>query len=327
MEGNPKSAAQRSYILGETPGAPRSAELSSEDIARLSLETIAAMQATYATADRRHITPETVFIQSVENGRDTLEAFNLKLLRDGSGVEGLENLDHCLEELAAGRRVLFISEHRGNLDAPSLNCLLRSADSRYGPLLDKLVYVAGRKLNESSDFINMFAEKYSRIIIVPKREYPPETPDETAEAREARETFEKAARRINWAAFRAMEKLKRQGYVFMLFPTGGRIKPGEHNQPVKESASYIRSFDTAYLISMEGNALPPLERMEDERPIQTRVRFRVGPALDCKAFLAEGKDAFAATGPSEAAEDADRFSVNRIMDMLDNLRNLGRYGA
>ena len=311
------------FVLGETAGAAAPAELTRGEIERLSLEIISTLAKDYAPPKERRVTPERVYQPAVPAAREELEAFVLRLFRPGSGVEGLEHLEHCLAELERGRRIVFLPEHRGNLDVPSFNALVRGAGSAYEPILERLIYIAGRKLNESSDFINMFAEKYSRLVIVPRREFPPEPAGSNEDERAAYEAFEKEARGINRAAFRAMEKLKREGRIFVLFPTGGRIKPDEHNQPVRETTSYLRTFDTAYLISMDGNLLPPLERMEDERPIQARVLFRIGAPLDCSAFLEAGKAAFEAAG--EPGGDFDQRVADRIMAMLAALRDKGRY--
>jgi hypothetical protein len=318
------------FILGESEGAPAPPELGREEIERLSAGIIGEMAKAYRPPVERRVTPERVYQPSVPAGRAALEAFQLKLFLPGSGAEGLRNVERCLEEMGRGRTILFLADHRGNLDVPSFNSLLRGADKRYEAILDKLIYIAGRKLNESSDFVNMFAEKYSRLVVVPRREFPPEIPNPTPEQQAQREEFEKEARRINRAAFRAMEKLKREGHIFVLFPTGGRIKPGEHNQPVPETTSYLRTFDTAFLISMEGNTLPPRERMEDERPIQAKVLYRVGPAVYTASFLDELKEEYGSEdrGPGAGGcevPDFDTFAVQRVMTMLGNLREKGSY--
>jgi len=308
----------------------RVTRLTQDEINLYTLDTIQKLQAVYEPGRDRIVTPENVFQPAVREGRDVLETFVRRLLLDGSRLEGREHLDHCLAELAAGRTVLFLSEHRGNLDAPSFNVLVREADPRYGDLLDKLVYVAGRKLNESSDFIKMFTEKYSRLVIVPKRDFPPELPDPTPEELAAREAFEADAARINRAAFRQLIRLKREGYIFVLFPLGGRWKPTAGNEPVPETVSYIQAFDTVYLVSMEGNTLPVQERMEDERPIQDTVVFRVGPALDSKTFLAQQRARYREAlggGHVTSATEQDRYIVDQIMLMLENLRTSGSYGA
>lgn len=299
-----------------------------EQLERLVQELVAKLMARHEPGRNRVIVPENVYQPANAAGRDEFEAFQLKLLLPGSGVVGLEHLEHCLGELREGRSVIFLPEHRGNLDVTAFNALLRREDPRYHEILDRLIYIAGRKLNESSELIKMFTERYSRLVIVPRRELPPPPPGETAEQALEREENERQARRINRAAFREMLRLKRQGYIFVLFPLGGRWKPDEDNIPVKETTSYLDSFDTAYPISMEGNTLPPLPRMEDERPRLDRVEFRIGAPLECRAFLAaqrERYDRAAARGELPAGLDFEQFAVNRIMAMLDELRTTGRY--
>ena len=303
--------------------------LSQADLNLLALDIVQKLQKLYQPGRDRIVTPENVYQPGVIEGRADLETFNLRLFLPGSGVEGLENLDDALKQIRGGKSVLFMAEHRGNLDAPSFNGLLRREHPRYLEILERLVYVAGRKLNESSDFIKMFSEKYSRLIIVPRRDYPKPNANETPEKTDARSEFEKEAGRINRAAFRELLRLKKAGHIFVLFPLGGRLKPDADNVPVKESTSYVRTFDAAYLVSMDGNTLPPLPRMEDERPVQAKVVFRVGPPLDCKGFLAEQKVLFdeamhAGMLPHNA--DPDQFAVENIMEMLANLRLTGGYG-
>jgi glycerol-3-phosphate O-acyltransferase len=311
----------------QAPGAaPR--RLSQDDLNLLVLDVVLKLKASYTPGQDRVVTPENVHQPAVLAGRDALEAFQDRLLLPGSRVEGLEHLDDCLARMQAGKSVLFLPEHRGNLDVPSFNTLLRREHPRYHAILDKLIYIAGRKLNESSEFIKMFTEKYSRLVIVPKRDYPKPKPGESAEEQAARAQFEKEAGRINRAAFRELVRLRKAGYIFVLFPLGGRLKPDADNVPVRESTSYLQAFDTAFLISMEGNTLPPLARMEDERPIQERVVFRVGPPVDCRAFIAGQRGAFdgavkAGLPPEQA--DFEQYTAQHLMTLLANLRLTGRY--
>jgi len=315
-------------MVHSTPSAepPR---LTPQEIKALVLEVSQRLARHYEPGKDRVITPENVYQPAQPAGREDFEAFQLKLLLPGSRIEGLEHLDHCLERLAAGESCIFLPEHRGNLDVSSFNALLRAEDARYGEILRRLIYIAGRKLNESSDFIKMFTEKYARLVIVPRRELPRPAPGETAVQSAEREDDVKLAGRINRAAFREMIRLKREGYIFVLFPLGGRLKPDADNIPVKETASYLDGFDWAYPISMEGNTLPPLARMEDEYPIQDRVVFRVGPGLRCAELLAAEKARYArlkAAGRVPDHIDDEQFVANRIMEMLENLRLHGRYG-
>jgi glycerol-3-phosphate O-acyltransferase len=313
----------------ERPAPFSGQPLSQADLNLLALDIVQKLQKTYEPGKDRVVTPENVYQPGVVAGRTDLEAFVSRMFLPGSAVENVEHLDHVLAQIRAGRSILFMAEHRGNLDVPSFYALMRREHPRYTDILDRLVYVAGRKLNESSDFIKMFTEKYSRLVIVPKRDYPKAKPGEAQAAAEERASFEKEAGRINRAAFRELVRLKREGKIFVLFPLGGRLKPDADNVPVRESTSYVRAFDVAYLISMDGNLLPPLPRMEDERPIQAEVVFRIGPPLDCKPFLAEQSALFneavqAGALPPDA--DLDQFAVENIMAMLANLRLTGSYG-
>jgi hypothetical protein len=308
---------------------PEYRTLTQQELNLLALELIQTLQRTYEPGRDRVITPDNVYQPLREAGRAELEAFMERVLAPGSAVEGVAHLEHCLAGLAAGRCVLFLPEHRGNLDAPSFSVLLRRSYPRADEILKRLIYIAGRKLNESSDLIKMFTEKYSRLVIVPRRDFPPERADATAEERAAREEFVAYAARINRAAFRALVRLKKAGHIFVLFPLGGRLKPDADNRPVRETTSYLHSFDTAYLISMQGNTLPPGERMEDERPIQSKVVFRVGPPLDCKPFLAAERRRFEAAqraGRLAPGADYEQEVVEHIMAMLEHLRLHGSYG-
>ncbi len=315
--------------MAEQQPSPEFRELTQDEVNLLALELIQQLQQTYEPGRDRVITPENVFQPARPVGRELLESFMARLHKPGSGVEGTAHLEHCLAELAAGRHVLFLAEHRGNLDVPSFAALLHASYPRAAEVLPRLIYIAGRKLNESSDFIKMFTEKYARLVIVPRRDLPPEDPAASEAERAEREAFLRNAQRINRAAFRELVRLKKAGHIFVLFPLGGRLKPGADNRPVRETTSYLSSFDTAYLISMDGNTLPPLPRMEDERPTQAKVVFRFGPPVDTRAFLADARQRFeAAQGEGRVAADADfeQEVVEHIMQMLEHLRTAGDYG-
>ena len=303
--------------------------LTSDELNLLTLDIVQKLMKVYEPGRDRVVTQDNVYQPAIAAGRDDLEEFQGRLLLPGSRVEGLQHLDTCLEHLAQGRTVLLLADHRGNLDVPSFHTLLRREGSKYEPILERLTYIAGRKLNESSDFIKMFTEKYARLVIVPKRDFPKRLPDETPEQAAACETFEQEAARINRAAFRNLVRLKKAGHIFVLFPLGGRWKPDQDNLPVAETTSYIRSFDLVFLLSMEGNTLPVRERMEDERPVQERVVFRVGALLQSKPFLAAQRvryDALHAQRDPEADVEFERYLVNQVMRMLASLRTTGDYG-
>ena len=314
--------------MEKTTFAPGERPLSQEELQSRTVELVRNLEAGYVPGRDRIVTPENVFQPAVMEGRNVLEDFVAGLLLPGSRVEGVEHLENCLERLRDGKTVLFLAEHRGNLDSPTFTTLLRKEGGKYEEIINRLVYIAGRKLNESSEFIKMFTEKYSRLILVPRRDYPPESPDESEADAAARAEFAAYATRLNRAAFRQLVRLRKAGYIFVLFPLGGRIKPGADNLPIRETASYLRAFDVAYLISMEGNLLPPLDRMEDERPEQARVLFRAGPALVCKEFLQDLRRRYeqgGEAGGEPVNSDYEQFVANSVTAMLANLRLSGCY--
>ena len=303
---------------------------SKEEIDLISLEAIQKLQATYKPGRNREITAQNVFQDAILEGRADFEEFVLKFLLPDSRMEGLENITDCLDKISQGKSVILLPEHRSNFDAPAFHVLLRRKGAEYADFLPRLVYIAGRKLNESSDLVNMFSEKYSRLVIVPRRDLPDSKPGETEEEAEAREAYVQQAARINRAAFREMIRLKKAGKVFVLFPMGGRLKPGADNIPVRETTSYLKTFDVAYLVSMDGNTLHPRPKMEDERPNQDTIVFRVGRALDTKSFLAEQREIFDSAYAAEKPPpdiDFEQFAVERIMRMLDSLRTEGDFGT
>ena len=304
------------------PAAPT---MSPEELEALTMKTVGQLMKYYEPGKDRVITPDNVFQEAQLNGQAELEAFQNALFLEGSEVSGIENLDHAVAQLAAGRTVLLMADHRGNMDVPSFNRLLRQYP-RFNDFQQRLVYIAGRKLNESSDFIKMFSEKYSRLVIVPRRELPEAQPNETEAQKVEREANEQEASRINRAAFRMLGRLRKEGRVFVLFPLGGRWKADATNEPVKESTSYMGGFDTVYLVSMEGNALPVKDKMEDERPVQAKVVFRVGAPIAAKAFVAAQKTEWEGLPNDQRAPDAETHTVRKVMKLLDDVRSSGTYG-
>ena len=298
-----------------------------DELNLFALDLVQKVQSTYVPDRDRKITTENVYQPAVLEGRDHLEAFCSQMFLPGSGIEGVEHLEDCLERMKQGQAILFLPEHRGNLDTPSFYALMRRHSPRFDEILERLVYVAGRKLNESSDFIKMFTEKYSRLVIVPRRDLPAPKPGETPEEAAQREANEHEAGQINRAAFRELVRLRKQGKIFVLFPMGGRLKPGADNVPVKETISYMNAFDVCYPLSMEGNILPPGEQMEDERPIQCKVVYRFGRALESKHFMPEQRKIHqqAMEAGSTVEPDPEQFAVNRLMRMLEQLRLTGDY--
>ncbi len=287
----------------------------------------------YVVGKDRTITPKNVYQPAVNKFRELLHKTISVYLLPGSKIEGLENLDDCFEKLAAKQSVLWLPEHRGNMDVTSFYVLLEREHPRYQALLEKLVYVAGRKLNELSELVNMFTEQYSRLVVVPRRDLLLAKISQFSTNQEGYQRFLKDAQQINLAAFRQLLRIRNRGYVVVLFPLGGRWKPNVDNVPVRETISYMERFDWAYPISMDGNTMPTGEKMEDERPVHDKVVFRVGKPLNCREYLADRRKLFDEAhkqvgnqaGENLEKPDFEQHTANEIIQLLEQLRTTGDY--
>ena len=291
--------------------------LSREELHHLVEETTKRLLVHHVPGEDRHITQENVYQPGNRWNLPVILELMEQLLLPGSELQGSDHLDHCLEQIDAGKRILFLAEHAGNFDVPAFYYLVGRASPHYRRILDRLIYIAGRKLNEESEVVKMYTEIFSRIVIVPRRELLGPRHEETEANREARLAEERAAAAINRAAFRRMAQLKRKGHIFCLFPLGGRPKGDKDNLPVKETTSYLKAFDLAYPIAMVGNPLPATAGpMDQELPVQDRVIFRVGAPITCADYLVASRMLWEASG---SPLDFEQFTVNRVMDLLDEL--------
>ena len=75
----------------------------------------------------------------------------------GSRMEGMEHVKHFLEQIEAGKHGLLLCEHYSNFDLPGLHYLLRQSGEDGKILADKLVAIAGMKLNEENPMVSAWA--------------------------------------------------------------------------------------------------------------------------------------------------------------------------
>ncbi|MBN1849188.1 MAG: 1-acyl-sn-glycerol-3-phosphate acyltransferase [Deltaproteobacteria bacterium] len=291
-----------------------------DDIASLAMKYYEKMRANYHNDDNHKITPENVFQKGIRHNYDLFMELVDRLMLPGSGVKGAENLQETFSILKGGESVLFLMKHSGNFDVPCIYSLLSREGNQYQDILDRLVFIAGRKLNEDSPIVKIFTEVFSRLIVVPHREIPRDTDHETREQKAHRQALVREATRINRASLREMMRLKKQGYIIVLFPMGGRPKPwlNEHNNGVKETTSYMRLFDWVHFIGMTGNLMPVGDTMQDEKPRRDTIVFTVSEPIRAKAYLEESRRLF--KGQNEI-DDFDQFNVNRVMKAIGQTRD------
>ncbi len=269
------------------------------------------MRANYHSTEGLKITPGNVFQKGIRYNYHLFMELVDELMLPGSCIAGAQHLLKTLSYLEEGKSVLFLMKHVGNFDVPCFYSLLSREGKQFQGILDRLVFIAGRKLNEDSVMVKTFSEIFSRLVIVPNREIPPETDDETLEQKAHRKAVLSEASRINRAALRTMIRLKKEGCIIVLFPMGGRPKPWLKERGVKETTSYMRFFDYVHFIEMKGNLLPVrTEDMKTDIPWRDKIIFVISEPVSTETYLEESGRLFE---QQTEGTDFDQFNVDRVM--------------
>ncbi|NBC28889.1 MAG: 1-acyl-sn-glycerol-3-phosphate acyltransferase [Spirochaetes bacterium] len=233
----------------------------------------------------REITPENVYQPANMTNRPLIDKIIEKLVLDGSGIVGYEKLKELHDRSQRGASCLVLMEHYSNFDIPGLYYFLESHGTEGAAVANSITSMAGMKLNMESDFIRAFTEAYSRLVIYPSRSLESiSDPDERA--RESRR-----AKEINNAALRQMVRLKHDGHLILVFPTGTRYRPSNPDtaRVLTTVDSYIKSFDYMILIGIAGNVLQVAEggEMTQDRIVQDAVVYHTGDIIDCRSLRDE----------------------------------------
>lgn len=281
-----------------------------DDLSKLAMTYFEKMKANYYSNENLDITPENVFQEGIRHNYALFIELVDRLMLPGSGVNGAKHLMKARDFIKRKETVLLLMKHAGNFDVPCFYSLLSKEGTPYHDILDRIVFIAGRKLNEESAMVKTFTEIFSRIVIVPNREIPRRTAEETTEQKIYREAFLQEASRINRAALRKMMQLKKEGRIIALFPLGGRPLPLLEEKGVKETTSYMKFFDYAYFIEMHGNLIPVGDRMDAEIPRRDRIIFNISKPVSTAAYLEESRNLFE---KQTETSDFDQFNVDRVM--------------
>ena len=232
-----------------------------------------------------------------------------------SHIGAKENFLDFYRQVKEGKSGLILMEHYANTDLPAIMYMLaHDGDPELAELSKKIVAIAGMKLNEDDSIVRAFAESFTRVVIYPTRSLDKNAKDVSEE--EAKEE-EMKARKINLAAMHAMDDCKRRGEVILVFPSGTRYRPGhpETKRGLKEIDSYLRLFDVAILVSINGSILQIQEGKEDmlsDIVVQDKVVITASPVINCKQFR---KD-YLATLPADEADPKQKV-IDRVMQILE----------
>ncbi|MDR2898132.1 MAG: 1-acyl-sn-glycerol-3-phosphate acyltransferase [Spirochaetaceae bacterium] len=258
-----------------------------------------------------NITEENVFQPA---NTEILKIIN-QMLEDnvlpGSELRGLDNLKDFLAQVKEGKRGLILMEHYSNFDLPGFYNFLQEKGGEEGKAIaERLVAISGFKLNEDNPMVSAWAEAYSRIIIYPSRGLASITDPVKRAEEEAR------SKKINFASMRVMDKIRKEGKVLLVFPSGTRYRPGrpETRKGVREIDSYIRLSDVMMPVSINGNCLRISDKPEDmleDLVCQDKIIMEMGSVMECKAFRQKVLDSVPAD-----IEDKKQPVVDRVMEIL-----------
>lgn len=241
------------------------------------------------------------------------EAFNSE-----SGLGNIENFKAFYESVVKeGKTGLILMEHYTNLDLPGILYLLEKNGEEWAKdMSSRIVAVAGMKLNEADAGVRAFTEGFTRVVIYPTRSLNAVEGKEISE--EEKQAEEQRARKINFAAMRAMDSCKKRGQMILVFPSGTRYRPGkpETKRGLREIDSYLRLFDEMILVSINGNCL----RINPENPDDMladilepgKCTFTASPVINCKEFRNNVLAKLPADDP-----DPKQKTVDAVMEYLE----------
>ena len=239
-----------------------------------------------------------------------------------SGLRNVENFKAFYDAITEeGKSGLILMEHYTNLDLPGILYLLEKHGEPWSiDLASRIVAVAGMKLNESNIAVRAFTEGFTRVVIYPTRSLSAVEEKEISEEEKIAEA--QRARKINFAAMRAMDSCKKRGQAILVFPSGTRYRPGkpETKRGLREIDSYLRLFDCMILVSINGNCL----RINPENPDdmladiveQDVITLTASPVINCKDFRNEVLSAL-----PDDDEDPKQKTVDKVMEILESQHN------
>ena len=261
-----------------------------------------------------------------EEANPEMRKYIFKLLDDtfsaDSGLGNLENFKDFYEKVVKqGKSGLILMEHYTNLDLPAIIYLLQKVGEPWADdFASRIVAVAGMKLNEASAGVRAFTEGFTRVVIYPTRSL--NAVEAKGISQEELKAEEQKARKINFAAMRAMDACKKRGQMILVFPSGTRYRPGkpETKRGLREIDSYLRLFDYMLLVGINGNCLRinpdnPDDMLEDILE-PGKVTLTAHPVLDCKKFR---EDVLSSLPADES--DPKQKTVDQVMQILDEIHN------
>jgi hypothetical protein len=231
------------------------------------------------------VTDKNVYQEGSPVNKPILKRIVSDLLLPGSGILGLDNLLELHQVALRKKACLILMEHYSNFDIPNVYELLERQGEKGREIADAIVSVAGVKLNETSPLVLAFTEVFTRVVIYPGRSV--DTIDDHGKRQEA----ERRRARINIAGLKALNTLRREGRLILVFPSGTRYKPWDPStgRGLKEIDTYLKFYSHMVTVSINGNNLlpNPSGNMDEDFVREDLVLYTVSPVVKCSEFRRE----------------------------------------
>ena len=260
------------------------------------------------------ITPDNVYQEAFKPNREML--FQIMKLGHlpGSTILGADNIKKLHTFASEGKSCLVLSEHLSNMDVPSLfTRFYDHGDEELKNIFEKFVFIAGAKLNQTP-LVKLFTEMFTRVVIyavriLMKLDFNEENKQEI-----------ELAKKINMRSTRKILELRNKGHIFVLYPTGTRYREWDPSsgQGMKETMTYLNSFDYLCCCSINGNNMPPREHedMTKETFTQDIVTFNFGEVFKTEDFVKTIQAQHAGVSDKDAIR---QFQVDAIMEKIKTL--------
>ena len=272
------------------------------------------------------VTDKNVYQEGSPVNKPLLGQIVSDLMQPGSRIVGMEHLMELHQVALRKKACLILMEHYSNFDIPNLYELLEREPAGGQEVADAIVSVAGVKLNETSPLVLAFTEVFTRVVIYPGRPAaspgrPAASPGRSAaspgrsaassdDAADHPEAEQRRAR-INIAGLKALNTLRRQGRLILVFPSGTRYKPWDPStaRGLKEIDTYLKFYSHMVTVAINGNTLLPNPEgsMDEDFIRKDVVLYTVSPVIKCSDFRREALH--------ESTEE-DESRKQRVVDSL-----------
>lgn len=253
--------------------------------------------------------PDNVYLEGEKKNRDAIGEIVDKVMKPGSAIRGIEQLQKLNEYSLQGKACLLLIEHYSNLDYPALFRLIEKTEGLGPDIAERLLPIQGMKLSESGGLTAAFSNSYNTIVIYPSRSIDSETdPEKLAE-------IKKVSLPINHAAMRELTRRKYHSNIVVVFPAGTRYRPWEpeSKKGVREIYTYLKAFDYVSFVSINGNLLLPDKGNNMEKDVLNEdvILFTVSEPVKGKDFRNEK------TAQTPPGEDSKQYVVDQVMAELE----------